>query len=197
VLDAPGQAYLRRVRVATHHMMERINALLTLARVSHQSIALEPVNLSALAQAVASELRQREPDRAAEIHIQDDLVVHGDAQLLRALLENLLGNAWKFTMRRSPARIDVGRLSGEAKEAVYFVRDNGAGFDMAYTDKLFGPFERFHTADEFPGTGIGLATVKRIVQRHGGRVWAEGEVDAGATFFFTIGPPTPEADPSA
>jgi len=139
---------------------------------------------------VANDLRQRAPDRSAEIRIQDDLVVHGDPRLLRALVENLLGNAWKFTTRRCPARIEVGRRSGEANEAVYFVRDNGAGFDMAYADKLFGAFERFHAADEFPGTGIGLATVKRIVQRHGGRVWAEGVVDAGATFFFTLGVPT-------
>jgi len=197
VLDAQGQEFLQRVRVATDHMAERIDALLTLAQVSHQSIAPEPVNLSALARAVASELRQRDPDRAAEIHIQEDLVVHGDARLLRALVENLLGNAWKFTLRRRPARIDVGRCSGEAKEAVYFVRDNGAGFDMAYADKLFGAFERFHAADDFPGTGIGLATVKRIVQRHRGRVWAEGVVDGGATFFFTIGPLTPAPDPSA
>jgi len=116
--------------------------------------------------------------------------VHGDPRLLRALVENLLGNAWKFTTRRRPARIEVGRCSGEANEAVYFVRDNGAGFDMAYADKIFGAFERFHAADEFPGTGIGLATVKRIVQRHGGRAWAEGVVDVGATFFFTIGVPT-------
>ena len=190
VLDAQGQEYLQRVRVATHHMMERINALLTLARVSHQPVALEPVDLGALARAVANDLRQRAPDRSAEIRIQDDLVVHGDPRLLRALVENLLGNAWKFTTRRCPARIEVGRRSGEANEAVYFVRDNGAGFDMAYADKLFGAFERFHAADEFPGTGIGLATVKRIVQRHGGRVWAEGVVDAGATFFFTLGVPT-------
>jgi len=190
VLDAQAQEYLQRVRVATHHMMERINALLTLARVSHQPVALEPVDLSALARAVANDLCQRAPDRSAEIRIQDDLVVHGDPRLLRALVENLLGNAWKFTTRRRPARIEVGRCSGEASEAVYFVRDNGAGFDMAYADKIFGAFERFHAADEFPGTGIGLATVKRIVQRHGGRAWAEGVVDVGATFFFTIGVPT-------
>jgi light-regulated signal transduction histidine kinase (bacteriophytochrome) len=196
VLDAQGQEYLQRVRVATRHMMERINALLTLARLSHHTIAVEAVDLSALAHAVANDLRQREPDRPAEIHIQKELVVHGDPRLLRALVENLLGNAWKFTTRRGPARIEVGRRFDEANEAVYFVRDNGAGFDMTYADKLFGAFERFHASDEFPGTGIGLATVKRIVQRHGGRVWAEGAVDGGATFFFTIGVPVPVLGPT-
>ena len=197
VLDAQGQEYLQRVRIATRHMMERINALLTLARVSHHTIAVESVDLSALAQTAANDLRQREPDRPAEIHIQQDLVVHGDPRLLRALVENLLGNAWKFTTRRRPARIEVGQHPGEANEAVYFVRDNGAGFDMAYANKLFGAFERLHTADDFPGLGIGLATVKRIVQRHGGRVWAEGVVDGGATFFFTLGVPTPDLGPTA
>jgi light-regulated signal transduction histidine kinase (bacteriophytochrome) len=122
--------------------------------------------------------------------------VYGDPRLLRALVENFLGNAWKFTMRRRPARIDVGRCSGDAESAVFFVRDNGAGFDMVYAEKLFGAFERFHAADEFPGTGIGLATVKRIVERHGGRVWAEGAVDGGATFYFTLGVPAPGLDPT-
>ncbi len=196
-LDAQGREYLERACAATHDMVERIDALLALGRVGHQSIALEPVNLSALARAIASELRQRDPDRPAEIHIQEDLVLHGDARLLRALVENLLGNAWKFTTGRRPARIDVGRLSGETGEAVYFVRDNGTGFEMAYADRIFEAFERFHAAGEFPGAGIGLATVKRIVQRHEGRVWAEGAVDAGATFFFTIGCPTPDLESSA
>jgi PAS domain S-box-containing protein len=197
VLDPQGQEFLQRMQVATDHMMERIDALLALARVSHHALARAPVNLSALARAVAGDLRQRDPDRPAEICIQDDLVVHGDTQLLRAIMENLLGNAWKFTAHRRPARIEVGRSATSAGEAVYFVRDNGAGFDMAYTDKLFGPFQRLHNAREFPGTGIGLATVKRIVQRHRGRVWAEGMVDDGATFFFTLGPPTPEPHPTA
>ena len=197
VLGAKGQEYLQHVRVAAHHMTERIDALLALARVGHQTLTLEPVDLSALAWIVTAELRKREPDRAAEIHIQEDLVVQGDAPLLRALLENLLGNAWKFTARRRPARIDVGRFSGEGNEAVYFVRDNGAGFDMACTDKLFEAFERLHAADDFPGTGIGLATVERIIRRHRGRVWAEGVVDEGATFFFTLGFPTLERDPNA
>lgn len=197
VLDTPGQEYLRLVRVATRTMMERITALLALARASHQPVVLEAVDLSVLARTVADDLHQRDPDRPAAIHIQNDLVVRGDPRLLHVLIENLLGNAWKFTLGRRPARIEVGRSSSETREAVYFVRDNGAGFDMAYADKLFGAFERFHAADEFPGTGIGLATVKRIVQRHGGRVWAEGAVDGGATFFFTMGAPTPDLDPTA
>lgn len=197
VLDTQGKDYLQRVRVATHRMLDRIDALLALAKVSHQSLSMEPVDLSDLARTVAYELRQREPDRAVEIRIQDDLVVRGDQQLLRALMENLLGNAWKFTTRRSPARIDVGCCAGETDESVYFVRDNGAGFDMAYADKLFRVFERFHAADDFPGTGIGLATVKRIVERHRGRVWAEGVVDGGAAFYFTLGLPTPDLNSTA
>ena len=195
VLDVQGNEYLQIVRAEVSRMGELIDTLLSLAQVSRHTLALAPVDLSALARAVADNLGQRDPDRAAEVHVQAGLVAQGDAQLLRVLLENLLGNAWKFTAHRRPARIEVGRRVGEAGQAIYFVHDNGVGFDMAHAEELFGPFRRLHNAQEFPGTGIGLATVKRIVQRHGGRVWAEGAVDAGATVFFTIGFPTPGLEP--
>jgi signal transduction histidine kinase len=144
------------------------------------------VDLSALAGAILGELRQHTRQRAVEVRVQDGLVVRGDARLLRRLLENLLGNAWKFTARTRQPCIEVGSLPGDGEPTVYFVRDNGAGFNMGEADKLFQLFQRLH-GEEFPGTGIGLATVQRIIQRHGGRVWAEGVVEGGATFFFTIG----------
>lgn len=188
VLDAEGKDYLERVRTGAQRMGELIEALLGLARVTRHPLQQEPVDLSAQAGTIVNDLRQRDTQREAEVAIQDGLVVQGDAQLLRILLENLLGNAWKFTVNRRPARIEVGRLSGEEGAAVYFVRDNGVGFDMAEADQLFGMFQRLHGADQFPGTGIGLATVQRIVERHGGRVWAEGVIESGATICFTLGP---------
>ena len=194
-LDAKGKDYLQRVVAGAQRMEERIDALLALARATSHPIQWQPVDLSALARAVAGDLRQRDADRPAEVTIQDGLVVQGDARLLRALFENLLGNAWKFTAHRHPARIEVGRRLGNEGVTVFFVQDNGAGFDMANADKIFGAFQRLHTAQEFPGTGIGLATVQRIVQRHRGRVWAEGVGDRGATFYFTIGSPDLNCEP--
>jgi hypothetical protein len=138
-----------------------------------------------MAAAVAAQLRQSQPERGVEFVIAEGLEVVGDPHLLRALLENLLGNAWKFTKGRSPGLIEVGIVRGE-DPPVYLVRDNGAGFDMTYASKLFAPFQRLHSASDFAGTGIGLATVKRIVDRHGGRVWAEGSVGLGATVHFTL-----------
>jgi light-regulated signal transduction histidine kinase (bacteriophytochrome) len=143
------------------------------------------VNHSALATAVADELARAHPDRRVEVRVADGLVARGDRALLRLVLENLLGNAWKFTARTAAARIEFGR-EGAGERSAYFVRDNGVGFDMAYADKLFGAFQRLHAATEFPGTGIGLATVQRIVLRHGGQVWAESAVGQGATFYFTL-----------
>jgi light-regulated signal transduction histidine kinase (bacteriophytochrome) len=141
-----------------------------------------PVNLSQLADAVVKQLRAGEPSRTVEFVNTEGVVADGDAALVRALLENLLGNAWKFTSKKEPAEIVFGVERG----AVYYVRDNGAGFDMAYAEKLFAPFQRLHAQREFSGTGIGLATVQRIVRRHGGRIWAEGAVGRGATFRFTL-----------
>jgi light-regulated signal transduction histidine kinase (bacteriophytochrome) len=184
-LDAQGQNYLQRVCAASQRMAELIEDLLTLSRVTRAELRRGPVDLSALVAAVAAELRQGQPERQVEVVIADGLVTTGDARLLQAVLENLLGNAWKFTSKSDPARIEFGHTIVDG-QPTYFVRDNGVGFDMGYADKLFGPFQRLHSADEFEGTGIGLATVQRIIRRHGGRVWAEGEVDQGATFYFTL-----------
>ncbi len=193
-LDGKGREYLQQVWTGVQRMEERIDALLVLTQASRQQLRCELVDLSALARAVTTDLRQRDASRAAEVTIQDGLIVQGDVRLLRALLENLLGNAWKFAAHRQPARIAVGRRSGKDGETIYFVRDNGVGFPAADADKIFGAFQRLHHAVEFPGSGIGLATVRRIIERHNGRVWAEGAVDQGATFCFTIGAPGLPAD---
>jgi light-regulated signal transduction histidine kinase (bacteriophytochrome) len=163
-----------------------IDDLLGLSRLARTELRRSPIDLTALARNVAAELRKAEPDREVEIAIDDGIGGDGDASLLRIALENLLGNAWKFTGKRTGARIEVGTISVDG-ETVYFVRDNGAGFDPTYEAKLFGVFQRLHSTHEFEGTGIGLATVKRIIDRHGGRIWAAGEIDRGATFYFTLG----------
>jgi signal transduction histidine kinase len=175
------------MRAATGRMGRLIDDLIELSRVTRQEMRREPVDLSGLARAALEELRRSEPGRQVDVSIAEGLVADADPRLLRVALDNLLGNAWKFSSRTEGARIDVG-VRVVDREAVFFVRDNGAGFDMAYGDKLFGAFQRLHAAGDFPGTGIGLATVHRIVQRHGGRIWAESRVGAGATFFFTLGP---------
>jgi PAS domain S-box-containing protein len=184
-IDAQGQDYLRRIRAATQRMGELIDDLLTLSRVTRRELHRESVNLSALARTIAAHLENRDPGRRVEFRVADGLVASGDAHLLRVALENLLGNAWKFTSRQPAARIELG-ITTVAGERTYFVRDNGVGFDMTYSGKLFGAFQRLHRGEEFPGTGIGLATVQRIVTRHGGRIWAEAAVGAGATFYFTL-----------
>jgi len=179
--------YLDRIGMGVKHMGDLIEGLLTLAQVSRRQIKSEPVDLSEIARRIALDYRTREPGRQATLHIQDGLSVQGDARLLSVVYQNLLGNAWKFTSRHPLARIEVGSKPGSNGNTVFFVRDNGAGFDMAFSPKLFGTFERLHSPQEFSGTGIGLATVKRIIGRHGGRVWAEGTPDEGASFFFTLG----------
>jgi len=184
-LDAEGQDYLRRVRVASQRMAHLIEDLLTLSRITRREMRREPVDLSALAREIVAELKQREPDRQVEFVIEEEVTADGDAGLLRVVLENLLGNAWKFTARHPRASIEFGVTQRDG-ETAYFVRDDGAGFDMAHADKLFGTFQRLHSAAEFEGTGIGLATVQRIIHRHGGRVWADGAVEQGATFYFTL-----------
>ena len=182
--------YLARIRAGVVQMGELIDALLALARLSRTSLRWDSVDLSALAQKVLNDCREREPGRQVALDIEPALLAQGDTQLLQQLLDNLLGNAWKFSSKQAQARISFRRESGADGEAVYAVQDNGAGFDMAYADKLFGPFQRLHTASEFAGTGIGLATVQRIVARHGGRVWAESAPERGATFYFTLGAQT-------
>jgi light-regulated signal transduction histidine kinase (bacteriophytochrome) len=166
-------------------MGELIDDLLALSRVTRSEMARVPVDLSMIAGKITEELRRAEPQRILEIAIAPGMITNADPNLMRVLLENLLDNAWKFTSRRELAKIELGMTEKDG-EKVYFVRDNGAGFNMAYADKLFGAFQRLHSAQEFAGTGIGLATVNRIVLRHGGRVWAEGEVDVGATIFFVL-----------
>jgi light-regulated signal transduction histidine kinase (bacteriophytochrome) len=167
-------------------MAELIESLLMLARVTQSDLRREHVDVSALAHAAVARLRAIHTDRNVEIVIQDGLAANADSRLLSILLDNLLGNAWKFTNKRQDARIELGQRR-ENGHSVFFVRDNGAGFDMAYAAKLFGVFQRLHATHEFEGIGIGLATTQRIVRRHGGRIWANGAVGEGATFSFTLG----------
>jgi two-component system NtrC family sensor kinase len=185
MLDAKGMHHLQRVRAAAQRMGELIDDLLQLSRVGREDLSRGHVNLSGIARMVATELGRNEPERAVEFDIPDELVVDADSRLMKVALENLLGNAWKFTSKIASAKIAFGAEQRDAG-TVYFVRDNGAGFDMEYAGKLFSPFQRLHRDADFPGTGIGLATVYRIFDRHGGRVWAEGAVGKGATFYFTI-----------
>jgi signal transduction histidine kinase len=190
VLDDEAVDYLGRVRAASGHMATLIDDLLNLSRVGRRPLRRERVDLASLAKEIVEELRESQPERKVEFVAPESIVAWGDASLLKVALENLLGNAWKFTARKEGARIEFGadRKPGPGLSSpVYYVRDNGAGFDQTYADKLFGAFQRLHGQDEFEGTGIGLATVARIVHRHGGRVWAEGKVGEGATFYFTLG----------
>jgi PAS domain S-box-containing protein len=184
-LDAQGRNYLGRIRAGSQRMGQLIDDLLNLSRLSRGEMCRELVNLSKMAHEVADELRATAPQRDAEFVIGDGLIAETDPRLLRIVLTNLFGNAWKFTAKQPHARIEFGS-SGENGGKEYFMRDNGAGFDQAYSSKLFGVFQRLHAANDFPGTGIGLATVQRIIQRQGGRVWAEGKVEQGATFHFTL-----------
>ena len=187
-LSFQARGYLERIRTSSRNMGKLIDDLLELSRIGRSKLQKTTVELSELAQTICFRLQESEPRRGAEFMVTPDLTAHGDRILLQQALENLLDNAWKYTRPRELARIEVGKLE-KGSEEVYFVRDNGVGFDMEYRDKLFGAFQRLHGA-EFEGTGIGLATVKRIVKRHGGRVWAEGAVDQGATIYFTLEPGT-------
>ncbi len=189
-LDADGRERLDRIAAAAVRMSEIIDALLSLSRLSRAAPRRERVDLTQLAHEIVDQLRAGDPGRRVEFIAARDLVVEGDPELLRLVLDNLLGNAWKFTSKQPAARIELGR--GEAGDAItYHVRDNGAGFDMALAHKLFAPFKRLHTASEFAGTGVGLATVQRIVRRHGGRIWADSAPSHGATFHFTLPPAAP------
>ncbi len=184
-LDTVGIDHLRRVHAAAGQMSQLIDGLLGLSRLTRGELLREKVDLSQLAQLTGARLREANPGRQVELTVPEGLVANGDASLLAAALDNLLGNAWKFTSKCAHPRVEFGRRM-DGSEPVFFVRDNGAGFDQAYAHKLFGAFQRLHSATEFDGSGIGLATVQRIVRRHGGRVWAEGEVGHGATFYFTL-----------
>jgi light-regulated signal transduction histidine kinase (bacteriophytochrome) len=184
-LDETGKDYLMRVRTATRHMERLIDDLLNLSRVSRADMLFNATDLSRIAADILETLGRENPDRKVEIFIQENIVASGDPSLIRIVLENILSNAWKFTARNRQARIEFGctEMNGEY---VYYIRDNGVGFDMAYAGKLFGTFQRLHGKDDFPGTGVGLAIVQRIIHRHGGRVWAESEKGIGSTFYFTL-----------
>jgi signal transduction histidine kinase len=201
VLDRPGQLNaasrndLQRVVAAAGQMTELIDALLALSKATRAELRRQPLNLSALAQSVLAELAQANPGGATEVAVQPDLTVEADGRLLRVVLTNLLSNAWKFTRKAARPRIEFG--AGESGgQSAFFVRDNGAGFDMAQAGRLFGAFQRLHSLAEFEGTGIGLATVHRIVHRHGGRIWAESVPQQGATFYFTLGGSVPVPAPA-
>jgi signal transduction histidine kinase len=186
LLDRVGNDHLDRVLGAAARMNNMIDALLALSKLSSQPLARQPVNLSQLAGFVADDLRRQWPDHAVQIAIEPDMQVQGDPTLLRVVIENLLGNAWKYTGKTSGATVSFRRH--ERDPDVFSVIDNGAGFDMRFSDRLFGVFQRLHSANDFPGTGVGLASVRRIMRRHGGEVWGEGEVNRGARFHFSLPP---------
>jgi len=187
-LDAEGITNLNRICVSAKRMGTLIDDLLALSRLSRAEMHLESVDLSVLALDILQELGQTDPTRRVRIVVAPGLRALGDPYLIRSVLENLIGNAWKFTSRTMDATIELGRQSSDG-DTVYFVRDNGAGFDMAHMEQLFGAFQRLHAEEEFPGNGIGLASVQRILRRHGGRIWAEAKLNEGATFYFTVGSP--------
>ncbi len=190
-LDEKGRNYLDRIRASSQRMALLIDDILTLSRVGRSEMHFSPTDLSGLARAAAAELSEKEPERDARFIIKENVKVDGDPALLRIVMENLVGNAWKFTSKRRGAEIEFGTMQFD-EDDVFFVRDNGAGFDMKYAERLFGAFQRLHSTQEFEGTGIGLTLVQRIINRHGGRIWAEGETDKGATIFFTL--PSPQKE---
>ena len=192
-LDSGGKDCLNRIRLATKRMGVLINDLLALSRVTRTAVRRQVIELSALAEEIAAELRQRNPTREVDFAIVPGATALADPGLIRVVMENLMGNAWKFTSRRDRAKVEFGSLEQDGK-TTFYVRDDGAGFDPAHAHKLFGPFQRLHSVGEFEGSGIGLATVSRIIHRHGGQVWAEGVSGQGATFYFTLG--APESDKS-
>jgi PAS domain S-box len=184
-LDTQGQNYLARVRLGAQRMGHLIDDMLQLSRISRSDMNIQQVNLSRIAQDIINNLMDEEPDRNIQFSIQTEILVQGDQNLLQIALNNLVENAWKFTSQHPTAYVEIGTIQQNG-QPVYFVRDDGAGFDMKYAQKLFGAFQRLHTVNEFPGTGVGLATVQRIIHRHGGQIWADSEKEKGATFYFTI-----------
>jgi len=185
-IDENGKEYLNRVRNATQRMSQLIDDMLRLSRLTRVEMTMQKVDLSPMAKTVIEDLKKTDPERKITFIADKNLVAEGDANLLQILLENLLGNAWKFTKKRKKAEIEFGKTK-HGKETVFFIRDNGAGFNMKYVDKLFIPFQRLHDDTDYPGTGIGLGIVSRIIHRHGGRIWADAEENKGATFYFTLG----------
>jgi light-regulated signal transduction histidine kinase (bacteriophytochrome) len=187
-LDRDGKVHLERVRAAAQRMALLIDDLLNLSRVARHEMRQENLDLSELARSVAADLARREPQRHVDVTVAPNLTAQGDMRLMRSVFENLIGNSWKFTSKRESARIEVGLIQIDGT-AAFFVRDNGAGFDQAHAGRLFGAFQRLHGMAEFPGTGVGLASVQRIIHKHGGRIWAQGAVGKGATFYFTLPKP--------
>jgi PAS domain S-box-containing protein len=186
VLDENGRGYTERISATSERMAKLIDELLLLSRFARAEVHLQPIDLSAEVAQIAGELQHEEPDRGVHVAIEHPVQAYADPTLIRTVLQNLVGNAWKFTSHQDHALIEFGTMPTESGAICCYVRDNGAGFDPAYMDKLFRPFQRLHTTGEFPGNGIGLASVKQIVERHGGRAWAEGAVNKGATFYFTL-----------
>jgi signal transduction histidine kinase len=185
-VDPRASKQLAAIDEAVTRMNQLIEGLLRLAALNRQEIRMDVVNLSQIARAIAARLQAGAPERKADVRIEPDLTVRGDSGLLSAALENLFSNAWKYSSKREQALVEFGRMKNSVRGDAFFVRDNGAGFDMQYAKRLFQPFKRLHSSSEFPGNGIGLATVRRIIERHGGQVWAEAGVDQGATFFFSL-----------
>lgn len=186
VMDSRGADFLQRVLTSAKRMSQIIDSLLALSRVARIEMCHEDVDLTEMARAISSEFSQRHPESHVKLVIENGIVANGDARLLRIVMENLLSNAWKYTSKQPNPRIEFGMIKEKDETRVYYVRDNGAGFNMAKANRLFAPFERLHSAEEYPGTGVGLATVQRIINRHGGRIWAESEVGKGTVFYFTL-----------
>jgi PAS domain S-box-containing protein len=195
-LNDEAKDYLKRIRGGVQRMGRLIDDLLNLSRLTRGKMVIGEVNLSQIAKDIVNELKERDPTRDVDVKVQDGLVTQGDAGLITAALENLISNAWKFSSKTSHAQIEFGSIS-KNDETVYYVRDNGAGFDMAYADKLFGAFQRLHHINDFQGTGIGLATVRRVILRHGGNIWADSQVGKGATFYFTLNTPVQDQQQAA
>ena len=184
-LDEKGRQHLTRIVDSAHRMAQLIEGLLSLSRFSRQEPTRSSVDLSQMARTIIQEIQSAKPDRQVSILIAENVMAQGDQQLLHVVMTNLLTNAWKFTAKKADASIEFGMTTTDGK-SVYFVKDNGAGFDMKFVDKLFGAFQRLHSTAQFEGTGVGLATVKRIIERHEGQIWAEAQIDQGATFYFTL-----------
>ena len=195
-LDEVSLGHLRRIRAATHRMGTLIDDLLNLSRITRTELTKQQVDLSALVRTVAADHAAAQPERAVVIVIEPAVEANGDPRLLRQVFENLMGNAWKFTSKQPEARVEFGVITNPG-ETIYFVRDNGVGFDPMYAEHLFGVFQRLHSMTEFPGTGVGLAIVDRIVRRHGGRIWADAAVGRGATFYFTLASSAAHSDRAA
>jgi len=191
-MDGQAKNYLDRIRNASQRMAQLIDDLLNLSRITRSEIVRENVDMSHIAEQIVSDLRSQEPERSVECIIAENVTAYGDSHLMHIVLDNLLGNAWKYTGKKGDARIEFGTTeidggkNAAGNKKIYFVRDNGAGFNMEYSDKLFVLFQRLHSNNEFSGTGVGLATVQRIIHKHSGRIWAEGEMDKGAVFYFTL-----------